>query len=77
MSDHVFPRSAVASMPKAVAASGCHITDANGKSYLDASGGAAVSALGHGHPRVIAAVKRQLDLMAYAHTGFKAGMCVG
>ncbi|MEO0797992.1 MAG: aspartate aminotransferase family protein [Pseudomonadota bacterium] len=70
MSDHVFPRSAVASMPKAVAASGCHITDANGKSYLDASGGAAVSALGHGHPRVIAAVKRQLDLMAYAHTGF-------
>ena len=37
---------------------------------LDASGGAAVSCLGHQHPRVIAAMKRQADKLAYAHTGF-------
>ena len=49
---------------------GAYITDKTGKQYLDASGGAAVSCLGHGHPRIIAAIKAQLDQMAFAHTGF-------
>ena len=49
---------------------GAYITDKTGKQYLDASGGAAVSCLGHGHPRIIAAIKVQLDRMAFAHTGF-------
>jgi len=44
--------------------------DAAGKAYIDASGGAAVSCLGHGHPDVIAALHRQVDKLAYAHTGF-------
>ena len=55
---------------RAVAAEGIHFTDADGSSYIDASGGAAVSCLGHGHPDVIAALHDQLDRLAYAHTGF-------
>ena len=46
------------------------ITDAQGREYLDASGGAAVSCLGHGHPDVIAAMHAQIDQLAYAHTSF-------
>ncbi len=46
------------------------IQDAGGRSYLDASGGAAVSSLGHGHPDVIAAMHAQIDELAYAHTSF-------
>lgn len=54
----------------AVASNGIELTDAQGRTYIDASGGAAVSCLGHGHPDVIAAVREQLDKLAYAHTGF-------
>jgi adenosylmethionine-8-amino-7-oxononanoate aminotransferase len=46
------------------------IQDASGHSYLDASGGAAVSSLGHGHPDVIAAMHAQIDQLPYAHTSF-------
>lgn len=56
--------------PLAVSAHGLTITDASGRSYIDASGGAAVSCLGHGHSEVIAAMREQLDRVAYAHTGF-------
>ncbi|HMT57694.1 MAG TPA: aspartate aminotransferase family protein, partial [Ottowia sp.] len=41
-----------------------------GRRYIDASGGAAVSCLGHGHPDVLAAMHRQIDQLAYAHTSF-------
>jgi adenosylmethionine-8-amino-7-oxononanoate aminotransferase len=57
-------------MPIAVSGSGIEIVDADGKRYLDASGGAAVSCLGHGHPDVLAAMRKQLDALAYAHTAF-------
>jgi adenosylmethionine-8-amino-7-oxononanoate aminotransferase len=43
---------------------------ADGREILDASGGAAVSCLGHQHPRVVEAIRRQVDTLAYAHTGF-------
>ncbi len=56
--------------PMAVSGQGITLTDANGKVYLDASGGAAVSCLGHGHPDVLAAMHAQIDRLAYAHTGF-------
>lgn len=56
--------------PAAVSGSGSFIFDSDGKGYLDASGGAAVSCLGHCHPKVISAIKAQLDRIAYAHTGF-------
>ena len=54
----------------AVTGQGLTITDAEGRQYLDASGGAAVSCLGHGHPDVLAAMHRQIDHLAYAHTSF-------
>ncbi|PSS62160.1 aspartate aminotransferase family protein [Ensifer sp. NM-2] len=57
-------------MPVAVGGKGIELFDAEGKAYIDASGGAAVSCLGHGHPAVIAALHEQLDHLAYAHTGF-------
>lgn len=67
---HVFPRACHAKTPIAVRADGAYIYDASGKAYLDGSGGAAVSCLGHGDPDVIAAIKAQLDSVAYAHSGF-------
>ena len=67
---HVFHRHTRADLPVAVAGQGVWLEDAAGRRYLDASGGAAVSCLGHGHPAVIAAMKAQLDRLAYAHTSF-------
>ena len=49
---------------------GSYLIDAEGRRYLDASGGAAVSCLGHSHPRVIEAVQAQVGQLAYAHTSF-------
>jgi len=49
---------------------GIFIEDTQGKKYLDASGGAAVSCVGHSHPDVIAAMEAQIRQLAYAHTGF-------
>jgi adenosylmethionine-8-amino-7-oxononanoate aminotransferase len=50
--------------------SGLRIVDKQGKQYIDASGGAAVSCLGHAHPEVLAAMHAQIDKLAYAHTSF-------
>ena len=52
---HVFHRNPKQTMPVAVGGSGIELIDSNGRRYLDASGGAAVSCLGHGHPRVVEA----------------------
>lgn len=67
---HVFPRNMKASYPVAIGGDGCYIIDGTGKRYLDGSGGAAVSCLGHSHPVVTEAIKSQLDQLAFAHTGF-------
>lgn len=67
---HVFHRSLRQDPPAAVQGSGLTIRDASGKEYIDASGGAAVSCLGHGHPEVRAALHAQIDRLDYAHTGF-------
>ena len=67
---HVLHRQLQRTPPTAVAGQGVTLTDAAGKTYLDASGGAAVSCLGHGHPDVIAAMHAQIDKLAYAHTSF-------
>jgi adenosylmethionine-8-amino-7-oxononanoate aminotransferase len=68
--NHVFPRHTKAAPPVAVGGSGVHLFDKAGKRYIDASGGAAVSCLGHGHPKVVAALKAQVESLAYAHTSF-------
>lgn len=67
---HVFPRHCHKSPPVAVRGEGCYLYDSDGKAYLDGSGGAAVSCLGHGDPDVIAAVQKQVADLAFAHTGF-------
>ncbi|WP_390342576.1 aspartate aminotransferase family protein [Variovorax boronicumulans] len=67
---HVFHRHLRQTPPVAASAQGMFIRDAEGREYLDASGGAAVSSLGHGHPEVMAAMHAQIDTLAYAHTSF-------
>jgi len=67
---HVLHRQLQHALPVAVAASGVTLTDAQGREYIDASGGAAVSCLGHGHPDVLRAMHEQIDRVAYAHTSF-------
>ncbi|KAF1021102.1 MAG: putative aminotransferase [Paracidovorax wautersii] len=67
---HVFHRHLRHTPPLAVAGQGLWLQDAEGRRYLDASGGAAVSSLGHGHPDVRAAMHAQIDRLAYAHTSF-------
>ena len=67
---HILHRQIGGALPVAAGGSGIEIVDSTGKRYLDASGGAAVSCLGHGHPAVTAALHEQLDRLAYAHTGF-------
>ena len=65
-----FPRNMKNLPPAATSAQGCYIYDKSGKSYLDGSGGAAVSCLGHGDPDIISAIKSQADQLSFAHTGF-------
>ena len=67
---HLFPRHTKVDPPVAVGGEGCYLIDAQGKRYFDGSGGAAVSCLGHGDVGVTAAIKAQLDQLAFAHTGF-------
>lgn len=67
---HVFHRRIHHDYPLAIGGEGIEIIDRDGRRYLDACGGAAVSCLGHNHPRVIEAIKAQLDQLAYAHTDY-------
>ena len=47
-------------------AEGVRYWDINGKEYLDGISGIFVANLGHGHPKIIEAVKRQLDTLTFA-----------
>ncbi|MBS1270203.1 MAG: putative aminotransferase [Gammaproteobacteria bacterium] len=67
---HVFYRHSKMHPRRAVAGDGPYIIDEEGRRYLDASGGAAVSCLGHSHLDVIQAIKDQVDAIPYAHTAF-------
>ena len=67
---HVFQRQINVIMPRAVKGDGVYIIDADGKRYLDGSGGAAVSCLGHSDADVIKAIQEQAETLAFAHTGF-------
>jgi hypothetical protein len=67
---HVLHRQISHTYPVAESASGIYIRDSSGKDYIDASGGAAVSCLGHSHPDILAAMRAQLDRLEYAHTSF-------
>ncbi|TIL66320.1 aspartate aminotransferase family protein [Mesorhizobium sp.] len=67
---HILHRQIHASVPVAAGGKGIELFDRDGRAYIDASGGAAVSCLGHGHPEVTAALHAQADKLAYAHTSF-------
>jgi len=56
--------------PKAIGGEGVWLIAEDGRRILDASGGAAVSCLGHQHPRVLDAMARQASKLVYAHTAF-------
>lgn len=67
---HVFHRHTRQTYPTAIAGEGPYIIDSTGKRYLDASGGAAVSCLGHSAKAVSDAIQKQVSTLAYAHTSF-------
>jgi adenosylmethionine-8-amino-7-oxononanoate aminotransferase len=67
---HILHRQIDHPYPVAASGRGAVIRDTAGREYIDASGGAAVSCLGHSHPDVLAAMRTQLDTLAYAHTSF-------
>jgi adenosylmethionine-8-amino-7-oxononanoate aminotransferase len=67
---HILHRQLRGTLPLAVGGRGIRIVDDRGREYLDASGGAAVSCLGHGHPDVLRAMHAQIDRLAYAHTRY-------
>ena len=69
-STHVLHRSLRSTPPVAVRGQGAWLYDQAGRAYLDGSGGAAVSCLGHNHPDVQATMHAQIDALAYAHTSF-------
>ncbi|MEH2551346.1 adenosylmethionine-8-amino-7-oxononanoate aminotransferase [Bradyrhizobium sp. AZCC 2262] len=66
----VLHRSLRETPPRAIGGEGVWLIGEDGRRILDASGGAAVSCLGHQHPRVLAAMARQVSKLAYAHTSF-------
>ncbi|MBK3664550.1 aspartate aminotransferase family protein [Bradyrhizobium diazoefficiens] len=66
----VLHRSLRETPPKAIGGEGVYLFAEDGRRVIDASGGAAVSCLGHQHPSVIAAMAKQASTLAYAHTAF-------
>ncbi len=67
---HVFHRNPRERYPVAVRGDGAYLVDRDGKRYLDASGGAAVSCLGHSDAAVARAIQEQLGRLPFAHTSF-------
>ena len=67
---HVFHRQLRSAPPIAVGGDGPYIVDSEGNRYLDASGGAAVSCLGHSDRDVVKAITDQVKGLAYAHSAF-------
>ena len=69
-SSNIFPRHTNYDLPNAIRGEGCYIIDENDKWYLDASGGAAVSCLGHSDKTVQKAIIEQTKKLSFAHTSF-------
>lgn len=67
---HIFHREPRAELPIAARGDGVYIIDTEGRHYLDASGGAAVSCLGHSHPAVTSAIECQIKKLPFAHSAF-------
>lgn len=70
MAGHVFHRTTRSALPTVVGGHGIELITSDGRRFIDACGGAAVSCIGHGHPAVTQAIARQAQAIAYAHTSF-------
>src|SRR5918996_509145 len=70
MTKALYRHSLDAEFPVAVKGDGVYLIDAQGRRYLDGSGGAAVSCLGHSNARGREAIKAQVDALEFAHTRF-------
>jgi adenosylmethionine-8-amino-7-oxononanoate aminotransferase len=68
MDEGVFPRNFLKAYPQAVRGEGCFVFTADGRRYLDASGGAAVVTIGHGVEEVARAMAEQAGRLAYVHS---------
>ncbi len=66
MSSHLFYQTETR-RPRIDRAQGIYAWDVDGKRYIDASSGAMVSNIGHSNPRVLAAMKRQMDKATFAY----------
>lgn len=55
---------------KAIGGKGCYIFLEDGTKFLDSTGGAAVSCLGHGNEQVTQIIKDQMDQISYCHSAF-------
>lgn len=62
---HVAQTSSAPLALEIVKAEGCYLYDASGRTYLDMIGGISVCNVGHRHPAVVEAIKKQAD--AYLH----------
>ncbi len=65
---NVFYRNLNQNYPMAVRSEGVYIYDADGKRYLDASGGAVVVTIGHGVKEIPEAASAQMDQITYCHS---------
>lgn len=70
MMNHLFHRTTREVLPIAERGDGIHVIDRNGKRYLDASSGAAVSCLGYSEPDVLEAIRAQVERIPFVHSGF-------
>lgn len=66
----VLHRSTRAMPAKAIGGSGSYVHLEDGQRFLDSTGGAAVTCVGHGNKEVTDAIKTQLDTLAYCHSAF-------
>ena len=67
---HIIQRNPSVNLPIAIRGKGVYLYDSAGREYIDASGGAAVSCLGHGHPDILVAMRAQMEKIAFAHSSF-------
>lgn len=70
MQSHILHRHNKLVLPRIASGDGPYLVDSDGKKYLDACGGAAVSCLGHSNQAVKDAIHAQIDAIPYAHTSF-------
>lgn len=70
MSSRILYRSLHESPLLATSATSQFVTNQNGHKVIDAIGGAAVSCIGHGDPRVIAAITKQLQTVDWVNSAF-------